>query len=323
MSNQYSGYGGNPYEEANNVESGANHAVNASPYAQYDDQAQNQQYEMANYAQPQTQIQPQASGPLDRNAFLNEASSLRTKIQSLNSDINSITALHQRALASTDTNASADVDSAVSAAQDKAIQLKNSLAQLDQDISRTPAGSAAQAKSGQYNTLKKQLQETVQRLMQTEADYSRKYREQIARQYRVANPGATEEEVQAATEQDWSNEGVFQTALHDSRMRHAQNALGAVRARHNDLQHIERSIQELALLFDQIDSMVVSQGAAIEAVDIKASEAVDNMEAGNKHVDEATAKARHTRKLKWYCTWIVVVIILALALGIGLGVGLK
>ncbi|KAL2889139.1 Syntaxin-like protein psy1 [Ceratocystis lukuohia] len=322
MSNQYSGYGGNPYEEANNVESGANHAVNASPYAQYDDQAQNQQYEMANYAQPQTQVQPQASGPLDRNAFLNEASSLHTKIDSLNSDIGSIAALHQRALDSTDTNAS-DVDSAVSAAQDKAIQLKNSLAQLNQDISRTPAGSAAQAKSGQYSTLKKQLQETVQRLMQTEADYSRKYRKQIARQYRVANPGATEEEVQAATEQDRSHEGVFQTALHDSRIRNAQDSLGAVRARHNDLQNIERSIQKLALLIGQIDSMVVSQGAAIEAVDIKASEAVDNMEAGNKHVDEATAKARHTRKLKWYCTWIVVVIILALALGIGLGVGLK
>ncbi|KAL5604764.1 uncharacterized protein BROUX77_004950 [Berkeleyomyces rouxiae] len=326
MSNQYSAYGGSPYEEASNVENASNDVVaNASPYAQYDDRQQGhgQQYEMANYAQSQSQPQSQPSGPLDRSTFLNEASTLRTNIQSLNTDIDNIVALHQRALASTDTNASAAVDSAVSEAQDKAIQLKNHLAQLDEDISRTPTSSAAQAKTGQYNTLKKQLQDTVQRLMQTEAEYSRKYREQIARQYRVANPEATEEEVQAATEQDWSNEGVFQTALHDSRMRHAQSALGAVRARHNDLQHIERSLQELSLLFDQIDSMTASQGAAIEAVEVKASEAVDNMEAGNKHVDEATAKARHTRKLKWWCTLLVLFILLALGLGIGLGVGLS
>ncbi|KKA29396.1 hypothetical protein TD95_003858 [Thielaviopsis punctulata] len=370
MANQYSGYGGNPYVEANDMENGQNHNASAryddtdgtsnnynepshysstqqqyDPYLgnqqqyesysenqqQYDPYSSNQQqsisnqqaYEMQNYSQPQSSTAQSHTTPLERNAFLEEAANLRNSIQLLNADIDSLSALHQRALSATDSSASAAADNAVVAAQQRALGLKTELARLEHDISITPAGPQVQAKTGQYNTLKNQLQDSVQRLMRTEREFGQRYREQIARQYRVANPEATEMEVRQATERDWSNEGVFQRALQDSRMRNAQSALGAVRARHNDLQHIERSLQELALLFDQIGSMVASQGVAIESVEAKASEAVDNMEEGNKQVDEARYRAGKVRKMKWCLTFVVLLIILALGLGIGLGVGLQ
>lgn len=102
----------------------------------------------------------------------------------------------------------------------------------------------------------------------------------------------------------------------------AQSALGAVKARHDELQRIERTITELAALFNEMDQLVVAQEPLVERTEQNAEQATTDLEGGNVHVSKAIVHARNRNKMKWWCFFIVILIILAIALGVGLGVGL-
>lgn len=102
----------------------------------------------------------------------------------------------------------------------------------------------------------------------------------------------------------------------------AQSALGAVKARHDELQRIERTITELATLFNEMDQLVVAQEPLVERTEQNAEQATTDLESGNKQVSKAIVHAKNRNKLKWWCFFICVLIVLAIALGVGLGVGL-
>lgn len=98
--------------------------------------------------------------------------------------------------------------------------------------------------------------------------------------------------------------------------------LGSVRARHNELLNIERSITELAELMQDLDTMIIQQEPLIERAQEQTDNAVQHLEDGNKEIDKAQESARRRRKLKWICLGLTILIILGIALGVGLGVGL-
>lgn len=98
--------------------------------------------------------------------------------------------------------------------------------------------------------------------------------------------------------------------------------LGNVRARHNELQRIEQTLSELAILYQELATLVEVQDPVIQQAENNAQSTVENIEKGNTEVKVATDHARRARKLKWYCALVVVLIILAIALGVGLGIGL-
>lgn len=68
-------------------------------------------------------------------------------------------------------------------------------------------------KARQAKQLKSEFEKSLKDYQQEEVAYRQRYREQIARQYRIVNPVASEAEVNEASELDWGSEGVFQTAV--------------------------------------------------------------------------------------------------------------
>ena len=110
--------------------------------------------------------------------------------------------------------------------------------------------------------------------------------------------------------------------LRTNRSGQASAVLGAVRARHNELQRIEQSITELNGLFNDLDTLVIQQDPIFTQVEEQTQATVGNLEGANKQVASATEHARRRRKLKWWCLLVVVLIIIAIALGVGLGVGI-
>ena len=96
--------------------------------------------------------------------------------------------------------------------------------------------------------------------------------------------------------------------------------LGSVRARHNELLQIEQSINELAGLFQDLDTLIVQQEAVVERAEEQTEQTNQHLQEGNKQVDIGISHARRTRKLKWWCALVVFLICLAIGLGVGLGV---
>jgi syntaxin 1B/2/3 len=95
-----------------------------------------------------------------------------------------------------------------------------------------------------------------------------------------------------------------------------------VRARHNELQQIEKSIVELAHMFEDLNALVVEQDPIIAGIEQQVQTVNDNLDKGNEQVKVATKHALLRRRWKWFCALVVFLIVLAIALGVGLGVAL-
>lgn len=301
-------YAQNPYEQGPAQEADQRYGQ-PNPYAQ-------EQYEMQNFNN--TQTQPQA---LPLQEFLNRVQKLRDDIKGLTNDIDYIGQLHQRTLGSTDGQANQQLEHYVAQTQIRNTAIKDGIKGLERDLAKT-TDSSRNTKNTQLQSLKTYFKSELDKYQSIERDYQHRYREQIARQYRIVNPDATEQEVQEATEANWGDEGVFQAALRTNRTGHASSLLGNVRARHNELQRIEQTLSELAVLYQELATLVEQQDPVIESAENNAVNTVENIEKGNEQVKIANDHARRRRKLQWWCALVVVLIIIAIALGVGLGIGL-
>lgn len=172
-------------------------------------------YQQEQYGSPQPQQGGGGGGGgnvLTQTEFLSRVKAIRNDIQSLTTDIRNIATLHQQALASSDGAAQHQLDDLVHATQIKNTSIRSQIQALKADTERTTDNSFG-VKKRQFETLNGDFKDTIQRFLQEEQQYKERYREQIARQYRIVNPDATDEQVQQAASADWGDEGVFQTAV--------------------------------------------------------------------------------------------------------------
>lgn len=142
--------------------------------------------------------------------FLSNVESIKKSIRELTTNVDNIATLHQQSLSSTDSRASQPLESLVTDTQVKTTMIRDQIKRLEVDAVRSRGN---QIKDTQIRQLKTSFQNQLQLYRQEEAKYEARYREQIARQYRIVNPEATDAEVQEAAQADWGNEGVFQTAV--------------------------------------------------------------------------------------------------------------
>jgi syntaxin 1B/2/3 len=105
--------------------------------------------------------------------------------------------------------------------------------------------------------------------------------------------------------------------LKTNRSGQANSVLGAVRARHNDIQRIEKTLGELALLFQQLNEQVVYQEEQVARVEEQTENVTKDTSGALTQLDQGIKSARRARKLKWWTLGIVVLIIAILAAVLG------
>lgn len=149
---------------------------------------------------------------LTQQDFLSRVDYAKSEIRTLTSNIQEIASLHQRALSSPDTSSSAQLENLVTQTQLKNTQIRDQIKYLETDALKTQDGTKS-VKARQAKQLKGEFEKSLKEYQQEEVAYRQRYRDQIARQYRIVNPDATEAEVEEASELDWGSEGVFQTAV--------------------------------------------------------------------------------------------------------------
>jgi len=174
---------------------------------------------MSNYSQTSEHSNPggpaapaPSSTVLTQQDFLARVDFAKSEIKTLGSNIQEIASLHQRALSSPDSNSSAQLENLVTQTQLKNTQIRDQIKHLESDASKTQDGTKS-VKMRQAKQLKAEFEKALKDYQQEEVGYRQRYRDQIARQYRIVNPEASEAEVQEASELDWGSEGVFQSAV--------------------------------------------------------------------------------------------------------------
>ncbi|KAL2353573.1 t-SNARE [Cryomyces antarcticus] len=314
--NQYSGYGGNPYgqEEARAGYGASNpygSAADAGGYSASNPYAGQGAYGAA--------VGFSASSRFQFVDYLAKVEAAKGDINKLTSNISQIASAHQRTLSSPDASSSAQLENLVTQTQVLNTRIKDQIRALKADAARSGTDVT---KDAQLRNLEQTFKKQLLDYQAEETTYRTRYQEQIARQYRIVNPEATEEEVREAANADWGDEGVFQTALKTNRSATASSVLGAVRARHNDIQQIERTLIELNQLFQDLAEAVLVQDVPIQQAEETTANVQKDTEAGNVQLDKGIVHARRARKLKWWCLFIVVLIVCILALVLGLYFGL-
>lgn len=172
-------------------------------------------HEVSNYSQGSQYSTPAAplphtSQPLSQQDFLSRIEGTKSRIGQLTGNIGSISNIHQRLLSSPDNSSSAQLESIVTQTQILNTGIKDEIKFLEKDAARTPTNAL---KRPQVENLKRTFKKQLDDYQKEERDYEVRYREAIARQYRIVNPDASEQEVQEAANANWGDEGVFQTAV--------------------------------------------------------------------------------------------------------------
>jgi syntaxin 1B/2/3 len=109
--------------------------------------------------------------------------------------------------------------------------------------------------------------------------------------------------------------------LRSNRSGHATTVLGAVRARHNDIQRIERTLLELAQLFRDLTEQIDVQQPLVEQAEQQTDRVKADTEAANVQLNKGVVHARRARCLKWAVCILLTIIVLGIALGLGLWFG--
>ena len=155
---------------------------------------------------------PAQSTVLTQQNFLERVDFAKSEIRTLGSNVQEIASLHQRALSSPDRSSSAQLENLVTQTQLKNTQIRDQIKYLEADALKTQDGTKG-VKARQAKQLKNDFEKALKDYQQEEVAYRQRYRDQIARQYRIVNPEASEAEVNEASELDWGSEGVFKTAV--------------------------------------------------------------------------------------------------------------
>lgn len=110
--------------------------------------------------------------------------------------------------------------------------------------------------------------------------------------------------------------------LKSNRSAHANSALGAVRARHNDIQRIEKTMEELIVLFQQLNEQVVLQESNIVRTEEETVKVVDDTRNANIKLDQGIDSIRRRNRLRRWTLFVFILIICIIALALGLKFGL-
>lgn len=261
-----------------------------------------------------------ASTPGNSSSFFGRISEIQDMIRQIDLNVNRISDLHSRSLNNVGEAAQLAAESELSSvAQQTSMYtnfVKTSIKSLEAEAVKIPASGPAPEGVGrnvrltQIGAAKNRFKETIMRYQEVEKAYRTKYRQRTERQLRIVKPDATQAELQSALEGEASGQQIFSQALMNSnRQGEARGALREVQERHTDIQRIERTITELAALFQEMSILVEQQDEQLNVIKDHAQHTEHEVQAGRQQTDKAVVAARRARKRRWICFWLVVIII--------------
>jgi len=237
----------------------------------------------------------------DPNAILNECRDIDRVIDQIKDNLETLRMLQDRSLIEADaTSTRRELDNLSS----RTMTMFRELTDRVRMVKSVPEGRQPR-NSAQVGRVERRLKEVNQEYQQIESVFRKKTQDQMARQYRIVRPNATESEVRSAVEDTSGNAQVFQQALmQGNRMGEATSTLNAVRARQQDMQKIEQTLGELVQLFTDLSVLIEQQETQFVDISQKTETVEEDVRQANVEIGTAVNTARSTRKKKWICLGI-------------------
>lgn len=284
-----------------------------NPYAQQDDRA----YEMSDVKDSSVHLSAPSGGAGgdSMSAFYTEISSLQDSLKTFNDNVSRISDLHSRSLNNTDDAAAqrnaAQLDDLIEDTSALSATLKRRIKALEK---QGGSGRDGQIRKQQTAFVKSKFVEAIQNYQTVEQQYRSKYKQRMERQYKIVKPDASPEEVRAVVN-DENNGQIFSQALMNSnRYGESKAAYREVQERHEDIKRIEKTLGELAQLFNDMSVLVEQQDETINVIETQAAGVEKDTEVGLGYTEKAVESARAARKKRWICFVICLVLLIIVAI---------
>ncbi|KAJ1925013.1 hypothetical protein IWQ60_004835 [Tieghemiomyces parasiticus] len=183
-----------------------------------------------------------------------------------------------------------------------------------------PADPDTAARKGRTAALTRRFQDVIERYRELEDVYWKKSRERLKRQYKVAKPLATDDEIEQALDDERAGQIFTESLLNTSRMGDARRVMRDVETRQQEMRQIEKKALELNALFIRLNEIVNAQQEVIDNIEVQVGNTVADTAAANEQVEKAISIRKRTRKKLWILLIVVILIIVAIVLAVVLSV---
>ncbi|RIA88700.1 t-SNARE, partial [Glomus cerebriforme] len=199
------------------------------------------------------------------NGFLNEITEIDQKITNAKTNIVKIQEFQGQILNSTSTTqenfTTKEREALVSDTRNLLVECKDRIKRIQYDNVRIHSSDPNFGiRQQRYDVLRTKLSNVLEEYRQAESDFMKQTKVRMARQYKVVNPNATQQEIDDYLSNS-DSQPIFQQAL--LRTNEAKSALAEVQKRHEDIKNIESTIAELAALFQELHLQVESQDQTV------------------------------------------------------------
>ncbi|KAJ2636645.1 hypothetical protein GGF40_002877 [Coemansia sp. RSA 1286] len=203
--------------------------------------------------------------------------------------------------------------------KDKITRIKNQLKELDRYV-QDPRGqdltqSQAIQRKARKQALTKRFADLIARYKQIQGDFARNQRRHVEREYRIAFPNATEEQVYQAVSSGAHTNIYQQAVLHnkDNQTQAAKRVLMDVEQRQRQIENIEKSIVQLAEMFQEVSEMVHQQQEQIDNIESAVEATHVDIEEGVKETHHAIVQRKKSRKKCWILIALLIILIAIVA----------
>lgn len=247
--------------------------------------------------------------------FYDEISSIQGSLKQFNDNVSRISELHSRSVNTADEGSAqrneAELEDLVADTSALSDTLKRRIKALERQ--RAP-GRDGEVRKQQTGLVKSKFMEAIQNYQTVEQQYRQKYKQRLERQYKIVKPDATPEEIRAVVEDDNGGQVFSQALLNTNRYGESKAAYREVQERHKDIQKIERTLAELAQLFNDMSILVEQQDETLDVIEETAAHVEKDTEAGLGHTYKAVDSARAARKKRWICFGLIILLLLVVAI---------
>ncbi|KAF8522211.1 t-SNARE [Hysterangium stoloniferum] len=232
--------------------------------------------------------------------FYGEISSIQDSMKTFNDNVSRISDLHARSLNSTDWATARRSTHQLEGLMKETSQLGDQVKCRIRDLHQMDfSGRDGQIRMQQTGMVKHKFVQAIQSYQQVEQAYRVKYKQRLERQLRVVNPDATTEEIKAVVEGDHDGQLFTQMLQTSNRYGESRAVFREVNDRHDDIKKIERTLGDLARLFNDMDTLVMRSGETIDAVQAMAVDVEKHAEVGQLTLLVILAYAKQKRPSVW------------------------
>ncbi|KAH8106740.1 t-SNARE [Cristinia sonorae] len=258
---------------------------------------------------------PPAAGGDPMSVFYSEISSIQDDLRTFNDNIARVSDLHSRSLDNTDDASAQRIAQQLEDLVQDTSALSNVLKRRIKSLERQGgAGREGQIRKQQTGLVKQKFVEAIQNYQTVEQQYRTKYKQRLERQFKIVKPDASPEEVRAVVNDDQGGQIFSQALMNSNRYGEARSAYREVQERHEEIKRIEKTITELAQLFNDMSILVEQQDETIRAIETTAATVEKDTEAGLNYTEKAVDSARAARKKRWICFGILIVLLIIIAI---------